>query len=164
MGKKIKNDFKFSIIRSVSWIPIGFFILSQLNSIIDPEYPILIFDLEILKLESIIIKNKIFSQLVSYEISFFPTYGQCKLAPLLGISIIMSILKKSTLKKAFKQINKKWSLNFKIILTNENHSTGENITKQLNDRERLSAALENSSIRLSVLKCMKSIKKTKIIW
>lgn len=157
MGKKFKNDFKFPIIRSISWIPIGFVILSQLNWIIDPEYPILIIDLEILKLESIIIKNKIFSQLVSYEISFFPTYGQCKLAPLLGISIIMSILKKSTLKKAFKQTNKKWSLNFKIILTNKNHTAGENITKQLNDRERLSAALENSSIRLSVLKCMKLI-------
>jgi hypothetical protein len=85
MGKKFKDDFKFSIIRSISWIPIGFVILSQLNWIIDPEYPILIFDLEILKLESIIIKNKIFSQLVSYEISFFPTYGQCKLAPLLAI-------------------------------------------------------------------------------
>jgi len=157
MGKKFKNDFKFSIIRSISWIPIGFVLLSQLNWIIDPEYPILIFDLEILKLESIIIKNKIFSQLVSYEISFFPTYGQCKLAPLLGISIIMAILKKSTLKKAFKQTNKKWSLNFKITLTDKKHTAGENITKQLNDRERLSAALENSSIRLSVLKCMKLI-------
>ena len=55
MGKKYKNDFKFSFIRSVSWAPIGFFLISQLNWIIDPEYPILIFDLEILKIESIII-------------------------------------------------------------------------------------------------------------
>lgn len=51
--------------------------------------------------------------------------------------------------------NPKWLMNFKITIDKQYHTAAENITKQLNDKERLSAALENNAIRLSVLRCMK---------
>ena len=58
------------------------------------------------------------------------------------------------MKKLFKLVITNWFVHFKVKLTNKDHKIGENITKQLNDKERLSAALENKSIRISVLKCV----------
>ena len=59
------------------------------------------------------------------------------------------------MKKLIKIVNNKWVIKFKIFLPQKNHTVGNSITKQLNDMERLSAALENNSIRLSILKCIK---------
>lgn len=139
----------------LSWVPLGFLILYQLAEIIDPEFPLLLPRLKILILQGITVNTKIYSQAITFTIFFFPTYGQCKLAPLLGINILSSLFKRFTTKTFVKINNEKWLINLKIKLTNRNHDVGENITKQLNDRERLSAALENNFIRLSVLKCMK---------
>ena len=99
--------------------------------------------------------NQTSSSLTIQKISFFPTFGQCKLAPLLGITIFFLIQSKITIKKLVKIYHRKWLPVFTINLDNNVHTIGKNITRQLNDTERLSAALENNSIRLSALKCIK---------
>lgn len=140
----------------ISWAPIGFAIFGQLIKIIDPEFPITLVKLKVIKIEFITIFTHISSQKLVYTISFFPTYGKCKLAPLLGITLFSVYFKKSTLKKLFKLGNKNWYIFFKVKLANKDHKIGENITKQLNDEERLSAAMENKFIRLSILKCIQN--------
>lgn len=138
----------------ISWAPIGFTIFFQLDEIIDPEFPILLIKLRVLKLEFIKILFYIPFQKLVYSISFFPTYGKCKLAPLIGIILFSTYFKKITMKKLIKLVFTSWFIHFKVKLANNDHTIGENITKQLNDKERLSAALENKSIRISVLKCV----------
>jgi|EP00802_Teleaulax_amphioxeia_P004232 hypothetical protein len=140
----------------ISWAPIGFSIFNQLNKIIDPEFPIILVKLKVIKIEFIQIFTYIPSQKLVYSISFFPTYGKCKLAPLLGINLFSSYFKRSTLKKLFKLTTKNWFIHFKVKLANKDHKIGENITKQLNDKERLSAAIENKFIRLSILNCVQN--------
>ena len=139
----------------LTWAPLGFSIINQFDSIIDPEYPMILSELKIIKLERIIITSKLSSRSIVCNLSFFPTYGQCKLAPLIGIAIAIYTLKISSMKKLIKIFNNKWVIKFKIFLPQKNHTVGNSITKQLNDMERLSAALENNSIRLSILKCIK---------
>lgn len=139
----------------VTWVPIGFSVLGQLCDIIDPEYPVELVHLEVLVLEAIEIIPKPSSQRTIHIISFFPTYGQCKLAPLIGISIIIVLFQKSTIYKLVNKYNLRWLMEFKITIGKKYHTAAENITKQLNDKDRLSAALENNAIRLSVLRCMK---------
>lgn len=150
-----KNKFNKSNVFCMSWVPINFLIFSHLDNTIDPEYPIILSDLGILKLEYVEILNYSSSYITIVKISFFPTFGQCKLAPLVGISLLFFIQSKITMKKIIKSYHKSWLLFFKINLDKNNHTVGENITRQLNDTERLSAALENSSIRSSALKCIK---------
>lgn len=130
-------------------------IYNNLAEIIDPEYPISLSDLRILKLEGIFVYNQIPSFLTIYTVSFFPTYGQCKLAPLVGISLNMFLHNRLTLKKLVKTSQKNWLTVFKTNLDNKYHTTGKNISKQLSDTERLSAAFENNYIRHSVLKCIR---------
>ena len=140
----------------ISWAPIGFSIFCQLIKIIDPEFPIILVKLKVIKIEFIKIYTHIPSQKLVYSISFFPTYGKCKLAPLLGITLFSAYFKKSTLNKLFKLTVRNWFIHFKVKLANKDHKIGENITKQLNDKERLSSAIENKFIRLSILKCIQN--------
>jgi len=154
MENNLTYNKKVSYNYIISWAPLGFSIFFQLFEIIDPEFPIVLIKLKVLKLEFIKILFYIPFQKLVYSISFFPTFGKCKLAPLLGITLFSTYFKKTTMKKLFKLVIAKWFVHFKVKLTNKDHKNGENITKQLNDKERLSAALENKSIRISVLKCM----------
>jgi len=154
MENNIKNNKNFLPNYLISWAPLGFSIFFQLFEIIDPEFPIVLINLKVLKLEFIKILFYIPSQKLVYSISFFPTYGKCKLAPLIGITLFSAYFKKNTMKKLVKLVITNWFIHFKVKLTNKDHKIGENITKQLNDKERLSAALENRSIRISVLKCV----------
>lgn len=139
----------------LSWVPSGFVILCELDDIIDPEFPFPLTELNILKLESIEVITRTSSSSLIYLIPFFPTYGQCKLAPLIGIVTITSMFRFLSLIKLARLNNDKWLIIFKVNLSDDDHKIGENITKQINDKERLSAALENKSIRLSILKCIK---------
>jgi len=150
-----KKCYIHSSLIKISWAPISFLIFSNLAEIIDPEYPISFSDLKILKLEGIFICNQISSFLTTCVVSFFPTYGQCKLAPLVGISLNMFLHNRLTLKNLFKISQKNWLTVYKTNLDNSNHATGKNISRQLGDTERLSAAFENNYIRLSVLKCIR---------
>jgi hypothetical protein len=154
MENNINYNKKDSLSDIISWAPIGFSIFFQLVEIIDPEFPIVLIKLKVLKLEFIKILIYIPFQKLIYSISFFPTYGKCKLAPLIGITLFSAFFKKTTIKKLFKLLITSWFIHFKVKLANRDHKTGENITKQLNDKERLSAALENKFIRISVLKCV----------
>jgi len=150
--RKNKNQAYTTVL---SWAPFGFTVLCELDDIIDPEFPFSLTELNILKLESIEIIIRTSSSLLIYLIPFYPTYGQCKLAPLIGIVTITSIFRFLSLIKLARSNNDKWLVNFKVNLSSDDHKIGENITKQINDKERLSAALENRSIRLSILKCIK---------
>lgn len=149
------NNYKPNKFTDISWAPINFLIFNHLTKTVDPEYPLTLSDLGILKLEHIEVVNQNSSYLTIQKISFFPTFGQCKLAPLLGITIFFLIQSKITIKKLVKIYHRNWLPVFKINLDNNVHAIGENITRQLNDTERLSAALENNSIRLSALRCIK---------
>jgi len=149
----IKSAYSMLDNNVITWAPMSFLILGQLKELLDPEYPIGLVDLGILKMETICNTSQGWSNLTLNTIVFFPTYGLCKLAPLLGITLYVSIFKRLVITMLFKLNNEKWFVVFKIQVTKQDHQGGDIISKQLNDPERLSAALENEAIRGEVLKC-----------
>jgi len=140
----------------ITWTPIGFLVLSQLKELLDPEYPIELVNLGILKIEKIENKGNNWSQVTLIGLEFLPTYGQCKMAPLLGITLFAAVFKRWLILLVMKIKNKRWLVFYKIKVSKKDHHSGEIITQQLNDQERLSAALENTAIRLAILNCTNS--------
>lgn len=78
------------------------------------------------------------------HIQFVPTVPHCSLATLIGLCIRTKL--DQELPKGL----------FKIDLTIKEgtHSTAQEITKQINDKERVAAALENPNLRQTVDECI----------
>jgi len=78
------------------------------------------------------------------KITFVPTVPHCSLATLIGLCIRTKLDQELPPGK------------FKIDLQIKegSHSTGEDITKQINDKERVAAALENPNLRETVDNCI----------
>lgn len=106
-------------------------IYELIRSINDPEHPYTLEQLNIIQHELIKVdneKNHIFIQ-------FTPTITNCSMATLIGLCIRVKLLR--SLPKRFK---------IDINVTPGAHSSEEAVNKQLNDKERVAAALENSKL------------------
>lgn len=115
-------------------------IFELLRSIKDPEHPFSLEQLNVLQLDKIHINDK-----ENYiTIYFTPTVAQCSMATLIGLCIRVKLLR--FLPKRFKIL---------IFLAPGSHSTEEQVNKQLNDKERVAAALENSKLLGVVNQCLK---------
>ena len=86
------------------------------------------------------------------NIEFVPTVQHCSLAPLIGLCIRTKL--ERTLVPGTVKLD--------IFVKSGTHSTVEDINKQINDKERVSAALENPNIRETVEMCIK-LNETSII-
>lgn len=78
------------------------------------------------------------------KVTFVPTVPHCSLATLIGLCIRTKLLQELPEGK------------FKIdlFIKEGSHSTADEITKQINDKERVAAALENPNLKSTVDECI----------
>lgn len=110
-------------------------IFDLIRDIKDPEHPLTLEELNVVREDQIIIDHE--NRVVTIE--FSPTINRCSMAPLIGLSIIVKLLR--TLPEEMK---------IDVRISAGTHDSEEAYNKQLNDKERVAAALENRSL-LSVL-------------
>jgi len=114
-------------------------IFELIRDINDPEHPLTLEQLNVVEEEKIQVddgKNSI-------VIHFTPTIPHCTMATLIGLAIRVKLLR--SLPTRFK---------VDIFITPETHNSEEAINKQLNDKERVAAALENSQLLDVVNQCL----------
>ena len=116
-------------------------IFEHIRDITDPEHPYTLEQLNVVTDESIVVDDS-----KGYvRVEFTPTVEHCSMATLIGLCIRVKLLR--TLPPRFK---------LDIALAPGSHATEEAVNKQLNDKERVAAALENPSLLAMVSKCLQS--------
>ncbi|KAL9658496.1 hypothetical protein ABK040_006036 [Willaertia magna] len=114
-------------------------IFDLIRNISDPEHPLTLEQLKVVEHEQVhIFPNK---NLVT--IYFTPTITHCSMATLIGLCIRVKLLR--SLPKRFK---------IDIFLTPGSHQSEDQVNKQLNDKERVAAALENEKLLGVVNRCI----------
>lgn len=146
-NQKFSKSYCYSIEGIQYWVPAPVFVFSILKEIRDPEFPCYLFSLNILCLEKISIENYILNQNTTINIVIAPTYNRCTMSSIIGLSI-KNILFNELTGTFFKfYFPTTWSWKYCTIIPSWFHIKGPMLTKQLNDKERISAAIENPSIR-----------------
>ena len=79
------------------------------------------------------------------KIEFTPTVPHCSLATLIGLCLRVKL--ERCLESRFK---------LDIVVSEGTHSIEEDVNKQINDKERVAAAMENPSLRDMVEECIKA--------
>jgi metal-sulfur cluster biosynthetic enzyme len=114
-------------------------IFDLIKDINDPEHPLSLQQLNVVQ-----------EQLISIEgdditVCFTPTIPHCSMATLIGLSIRVQLLR--TLPQRYKM---------EIKVTKGTHQSELQVNKQLNDKERVAAALENNHLLQVVNQCLRS--------
>ncbi|EEA06164.1 uncharacterized protein CMU_019210 [Cryptosporidium muris RN66] len=106
-------------------------IFEIIRRIKDPEYPLTLEQLNVVELKNISVDNNA-NRVIVY---FTPTITSCSQASLIGLSILFKLT--FTLPSRFKVI---------IKVTPGSYDSEEALNKQMRDKERVRAALENMQI------------------
>ncbi|XP_029377312.1 cytosolic iron-sulfur assembly component 2B [Echeneis naucrates] len=114
-------------------------IFDLIRSINDPEHPLSLEELNVVEQDRVKV-NDVES---TVGVEFTPTIPHCSMATLIGLSIKVKLLR--SLPDRFK-IN--------VHITPGTHASEEAVNKQLADKERVAAALENSSLLEVVNQCL----------
>ncbi|PQQ10504.1 hypothetical protein Pyn_08522 [Prunus yedoensis var. nudiflora] len=107
----------------------------------DPEHPYSLEQLSVLSEESITVDDKLGRILIT----FTPTIQHCSMATVIGLCLRVK------LKHCFPPHYK-----VDIKVSPGSHANEESVNKQLNDKERVAAALENPNLRQLVDECLYS--------
>lgn len=105
----------------------------------DPEHPLTLEQLHVVQQELISVDN----DTNEVRISFTPTIPHCSMATLIGLSIRVKLLR--SLPSRFKVC---------VEITPGTHSSEHAVNKQLADKERIAAALENSHLIEVINQCI----------
>ncbi|XP_053188904.1 cytosolic iron-sulfur assembly component 2B [Scomber japonicus] len=114
-------------------------IFDLIRSINDPEHPLSLEELNVVEQ----IRVKVNDTESTVGIEFTPTIPHCSMATLIGLSIKVKLLR--SLPDRFK---------IDVHITPGTHASEEAVNKQLADKERVAAALENSSLLEVVNQCL----------
>lgn len=114
-------------------------IFDLIRSINDPEHPLSLEELNVVE-ES---KVKVDDDRNEVDISFTPTIPHCSMATLIGLAIRVKLLR--TLPARFK---------VQVEITPGSHVSEKAINKQLADKERVAAALENPHLLNVINQCL----------
>ncbi|KAK0087342.1 hypothetical protein PV325_001227 [Microctonus aethiopoides] len=114
-----------------------------LRTIKDPEKPQTLEQLEVVYEECVNICQPIPNGAYVIRVEFNPTVPHCSLATLIGLCIRVKL--ERSLVMVFK---------LDIYIKEGAHATEEEINKQINDKERIAAAMENPNLRELVEKCI----------
>lgn len=106
-------------------------IFDLIRDIKDPEHPLTLEELNVVREDQISMDLE--SNVVTIE--FSPTINRCSMAPLIGLSIIVKLLR--TLPDQMK---------IDVKISSGTHDAEDAYNKQLNDKERVAAALENNNL------------------
>mmetsp|Transcript_50460 Transcript_50460/g.98895 ORF Transcript_50460/g.98895 Transcript_50460/m.98895 type:complete len:167 (+) Transcript_50460:3-503(+) len=110
-----------------------------LRNINDPEHPLTLEQLHVASLENINVDDAA----SRVDLTFTPTIPHCSMATLIGLCLRVKLLR--SLPARFK-VN--------ISITPGTHASEDAVNKQLNDKERVAAALENGNLLDVVNKCI----------
>ncbi|XP_023281066.1 mitotic spindle-associated MMXD complex subunit MIP18 [Seriola lalandi dorsalis] len=114
-------------------------IFDLIRSINDPEHPLSLEELNVVEQ----FRVKVNDTESTVDIEFTPTIPHCSMATLIGLSIKVKLLR--SLPDRFK---------IDVHITPGTHASEEAVNKQLADKERVAAALENSSLLEVVNQCL----------
>ncbi|XP_013383581.1 MIP18 family protein FAM96A [Lingula anatina] len=115
-----------------------------IKDIHDPEKPETLEELNVVSEEGITVEPFHNNETYLIRIQFTPTVPQCSLATLIGLCIRV---------KLERSLPYKHKLD--IVITEGSHSTREDTMKQINDKERVAAAMENPNLKELVEQCIK---------
>ncbi|KAL9987227.1 hypothetical protein ACROYT_G001498 [Oculina patagonica] len=113
-----------------------------IKDIRDPELPQTLEELKVIEEEFIKIDG-IGNDEYSIKVEFKPTVPHCSLATLIGLCLRV---------KLERSLPYKFKLD--IFLSKGTHSTENEINKQINDKERIAAAMENPNLKKIVEDCI----------
>ncbi|XP_059359576.1 cytosolic iron-sulfur assembly component 2B-like [Carassius carassius] len=114
-------------------------IFDLIRSINDPEHPLSLEELNVVEQVRVNVNDP--ESVVSVE--FTPTIPHCSMATLIGLSIKVKLLR--SLPDRFK---------IDVHITPGTHASEDAVNKQLADKERVAAALENSQLLEVVNQCL----------
>ncbi|PRP75574.1 hypothetical protein PROFUN_15685 [Planoprotostelium fungivorum] len=114
-------------------------VFDMIRKINDPEHPLTLEQLKVTQYENI----KVDDENSYVNVRFTPTIPHCSMATLIGLCIRVKLLR--SLPSRFK---------VDIQITPGTHSQEEAVNKQLNDKERVAAALENNNLLSLVNNCI----------
>ncbi|XP_017051133.1 MIP18 family protein galla-1 [Drosophila ficusphila] len=119
-------------------------IYDLLRSIRDPEKPCTLEDLNVVYEDGIFVMPPTRSNVSVVRIEFNPTVPHCSLATLIGLCIRVKV-----------ERGLPHNIKLDIYIKKGAHQTEEEINKQINDKERIAAAMENPNLRELVENCIK---------
>lgn len=114
-------------------------IFDLVKDIKDPEHPLTLEELNVVREDQINVNLE--HNTISVE--FSPTINRCSMAPLIGLSIIVKLLR---------SLPDEMKVDVKI--SPGTHDAEDAYNKQLNDKERVAAALENSHLLSVINACL----------
>lgn len=114
-------------------------IFDLIRSINDPEHPHTLESLMVVSQKQIRLKGNLL------EVEFTPTVPHCGMATIIGLCIRVRLLR--SLPERFK---------VDIIIKKGTHQSENAVNKQLNDKERVAAALENPNLLEVIEQCLSS--------
>ncbi|XP_042176868.1 cytosolic iron-sulfur assembly component 2B [Oncorhynchus tshawytscha] len=115
------------------------------RSINDPEHPLSLEELNVVEQ----VRVRVDDQENTVGVEFTPTIPHCSMATLIGLSIKVKLLR--SLPERFK---------IDVHITPGTHTSEDAVNKQLADKERVAAALENSQLLEVVNQCLISNART----
>nr|ACO08307.1 FAM96B [Oncorhynchus mykiss] len=120
-------------------------IFDLIRSINDPEHPLSFEELNVVEQ----VRVRVDDQENTVGVEFTPTIPHCSMATLIGLSIKVKLLR--SLPERFK---------IDVHITPGTHASEDTVNKQLADKERVAAALENSQLLEVVNQCLISNART----
>ncbi|KAL6062748.1 Cytosolic iron-sulfur assembly component 2A [Balamuthia mandrillaris] len=115
-----------------------------IRDIKDPEHPYTLEQLNVVEEGLIKVTHSNNGATCTIHIEFTPTVPHCSLATLIGLCLRVKLERELPFK-----------CKVDIFITPGKHSTEKEINKQINDKERIQAALENPYLRPLVEACIK---------
>jgi len=114
-------------------------VFDMIRHLQDPEHPLSLEELNVVDIDSIYIDN---NKMIC-KVEFTPTIPHCSMATLIGLSIKVKLLR--SLPTNYKT---------EVVIKPGSHTSETAINKQLADKERVAAALENVHLLQVVNKCL----------
>lgn len=114
-------------------------IFDIIRNINDPEHPLTLEELHVAQLENVKVDN----DKNSVHVFFTPTIPHCSMATLIGLSIRVKLLR--ALPPRFKVT---------VEITPGTHASEHAVNKQLADKERVAAAMENTHLIRVINQCI----------
>lgn len=117
-------------------------IFDLIRNIQDPEHPLTLEQLHVVKRELILV-NDDRENLSSIIVKFIPTIPHCSMATLIGLTIRIKLLR---------SVATRFKVN--VMIEPGTHASENAINQQLNDKERVIAAMENDNLLDVVNRCI----------
>jgi metal-sulfur cluster biosynthetic enzyme len=115
-----------------------------LRDINDPEHPLTLEQLNVVKKDHVYV-NETCDLRPEVRVEFTPTIPHCSMATLIGLAIRVKLMR---------SLPARYKLHVKI--REGTHQSEKQVNKQLNDKERVMAALENQHLLEVVNQCLTS--------